>query len=133
MRAGGARTHGNFHQPTVLTDVLPQMILSSEETFGPVAALLRFETEEDAIRIANDTNAGLAAYVFTRDLDRSWRVCEALQFGMVGLNSGMISTAVAPFGGMKESGLGREGSAYGIHEYLDIKLVCASVQQMATQ
>jgi succinate-semialdehyde dehydrogenase/glutarate-semialdehyde dehydrogenase len=128
---GGARTSGNFHEPTVLTDVSPQMLLCNEETFGPIAGLMRFEKEDDAIRIANDTTAGLAAYVFTRDLSRSWRVCEALQFGMVGLNSGMISTAVAPFGGMKESGLGREGSIYGIHEYLDIKLLCAAVEPLA--
>lgn len=131
VRAGGARRHGNFHEPTVLTEVLPEMLLFNEETFGPVAGLMRFETEEDAIRIANDTNAGLAAYLFTRDVSRSWRVCEALQVGMVGLNSGMISTAVAPFGGVKESGLGREGSAYGIQEYLDIKLLCTGLQQLA--
>jgi succinate-semialdehyde dehydrogenase/glutarate-semialdehyde dehydrogenase len=124
---GGVRKYGNFHEPTVVTGVLPHMALFREETFGPIAGLLRFETEAEAVELANDTNAGLAAYVFTRDLSRSWRVSEALQFGMVGLNTGMISTAVAPFGGVKESGLGREGSAYGIQDYLDIKLVCTEV------
>jgi succinate-semialdehyde dehydrogenase/glutarate-semialdehyde dehydrogenase len=124
---GGARKEGNFHEPTVLTGVLPNMELFREETFGPVAGLLRFETEQEVIDLANDTNSGLAAYLYTSDLSRSWRVSEALQFGMVGLNTGMISTAVAPFGGMKESGLGREGSAYGIQDYLDIKLVCTEV------
>jgi succinate-semialdehyde dehydrogenase / glutarate-semialdehyde dehydrogenase len=124
---GGARNRGNFHEPTVLTGVLPHMTLFREETFGPIAGLLRFETEAEVIDLANDTNAGLAAYLFTSDLSRSWRVSEALQFGMVGLNTGMISTAVAPFGGVKESGLGREGSAYGIQDYLDTKLVCTEV------
>jgi succinate-semialdehyde dehydrogenase/glutarate-semialdehyde dehydrogenase len=124
---GGIRRYGNFHEPTVLTDVSPHTALFREETFGPVAGLLRFETEAEVIELANDTNSGLAAYLFTRDLSRSWRVSEALQFGMVGLNTGMISSAVAPFGGMKESGLGREGSAYGIQDYLDIKLVCTEV------
>jgi succinate-semialdehyde dehydrogenase/glutarate-semialdehyde dehydrogenase len=125
--AGGSRLYDNFHEPTVLVDVSPHTALFREETFGPVAGLLRFDKEEEVIDLANDTTAGLAAYVFTRDLGRSWRVSEALQFGMVGLNTGLISSAVAPFGGMKESGLGREGSAYGIQDYLDIKLVCTEV------
>jgi succinate-semialdehyde dehydrogenase/glutarate-semialdehyde dehydrogenase len=125
--AGGARMGGTFYLPTVLANVTANTRLCAEETFGPVAGLMRFDTEAQAISLANDTSSGLAAYVFTSDVDRSWRVCEALQFGMVGLNNGMISTAVAPFGGMKESGLGREGSAYGIHEYLDIKMICAGV------
>nr|WP_217705487.1 NAD-dependent succinate-semialdehyde dehydrogenase [Peristeroidobacter soli] len=128
LLTGGTRRHGNFHEPTVLTEVSPEMLLASEETFGPVAGLMRFATEQEAIRLANDTDAGLAAYVFTRDVSRSWRVCEALQVGMVGLNSGAVSTAVAPFGGVKESGLGREGSAYGLQEYLDIKLICTALQ-----
>jgi succinate-semialdehyde dehydrogenase / glutarate-semialdehyde dehydrogenase len=131
LLAGGRRKHGTFHEPTVLTDVSSEMVLFSEETFGPVAGLMRFETEHEAIRIANDTETGLAAYLFTRDVSRSWRICEALQVGMVGLNTGMISTAVAPFGGVKESGLGREGSAYGIEEYLDIKLLCTEVRALA--
>lgn len=130
--AGGRRKNGNFHEPTVLTEVSPDMLLFREETFGPVAGLMRFATQEEAIRIANDTNTGLAAYLFTRDVSRSWRVCEALEAGMVGLNTGMISTAVAPFGGVKQSGLGREGSAYGIQEYLDIKLLCTALQELAT-
>ena len=118
---------GTFFLPTVIADVAADALLCREETFGPVAGLVRFETEEEAIRLANDTDAGLAAYVYTRDMDRSWRVPEALDYGMVGLNTGLISTEVAPFGGVKESGFGREGSHYGVEDYLDIKLVCAVV------
>ncbi|KAE9458449.1 hypothetical protein C3L33_09624, partial [Rhododendron williamsianum] len=95
-----------------------------EEVFGPVAPLMRFKTEEEAIRIANDTNAGLAAYLFTTNMQRSWRVSEALEYGIVGVNEGLVSTEVAPFGGVKQSGLGREGSKYGMDEYLEIKYVC---------
>src|SRR5690606_15942111 len=124
---GGARKNGNFHEPTVLADVTPQMRLFREETFGPVAGLVPFDSEADAIELANDSEAGLAAYLFTRDLERSWRVSEALQYGMVGLNTGMISTAVAPFGGVKQSGLGREGAQDGLLEYLETKLVCTEV------
>lgn len=124
---GGARKSGNFHEPTVLADVTPQMRLFREETFGPVAGLVPFDSEADAIELANDSEAGLAAYLFTRDLERSWRVSEALQYGMVGLNTGMISTAVAPFGGVKQSGLGREGAQDGLLEYLETKLVCTEV------
>lgn len=127
--AGGVRKQGNFHEPTVLTEVSPDMLMFREETFGPVAGLMRFETEAEAIDIANRPDAGLAAYLFTNDVSRSWRVSEALQVGMVGLNTGLISTAVAPFGGVKESGFGREGSAYGIQEYLDIKLLCTGLQE----
>ena len=127
LLVGGARRGGYFYDPTVITDVTPQMALFREETFGPLAGLLRFETEAEAIRLANDTSAGLAAYVYTRDLSRSWRVSEALQYGMVGLNTGLISSTVAPFGGVKESGLGREGSHYGIQDYLDTKLVCSEI------
>jgi len=121
--AGGARhpLGGTFFQPTVLADVTPGTLVAREETFGPVAPLFRFETEAEAIRMANDTEFGLAAYLYTRDLGRSFRVAEALEYGMVGLNTGLISTEVAPFGGVKESGMGREGSRYGIEDYLDIK------------
>ena len=126
---GGERRHGSgsFYLPTVLVDVPGDALLCREETFGPVAGLVRFETEADAIRLANDTDAGLAAYVFTNDLGRSIRVPEALEYGMVGLNTGLISTEVAPFGGVKESGMGREGSRYGLDDYLEMKLICASV------
>ncbi|XP_039064611.1 succinate-semialdehyde dehydrogenase, mitochondrial-like [Hibiscus syriacus] len=100
------------------------MLLAREEIFGPVAPLLRFKTEEEAIRIANDTNAGLAAYIFTNNVRRTWHISEALEYGVVGVNEGIISTEVAPFGGFKQSGLGREGSKYGIDEYLELKYVC---------
>jgi succinate-semialdehyde dehydrogenase/glutarate-semialdehyde dehydrogenase len=123
---GGARhaLGGTFFQPTVLTGVTTAMRVSKEETFGPVAPLFRFETEEEAIRMANDTEFGLASYFYTRDLARAWRVSEKLEYGMVGLNTGLISTEIAPFGGVKESGTGREGSKYGIEDYLEIKYVC---------
>jgi succinate-semialdehyde dehydrogenase/glutarate-semialdehyde dehydrogenase len=115
---------GTFYEPTVLTKVSKEMILAREETFGPVAPLFRVDSDEEAIRLANDTEFGLAAYVYTRDLVRSWRVTEALDYGIVGLNTGLISTEVAPFGGMKESGIGREGSRYGILEFTELKYVC---------
>jgi succinate-semialdehyde dehydrogenase/glutarate-semialdehyde dehydrogenase len=115
---------GTFFQPTVLADVSTAMKVSREETFGPVAALFRFDTEEQAIRMANDTESGLAAYFYSRDIGRAWRVAESLEYGIVGINEGLISTEVAPFGGVKESGLGREGSRYGIDEYLEIKYLC---------
>jgi succinate-semialdehyde dehydrogenase/glutarate-semialdehyde dehydrogenase len=118
---------GTFFAPTVIANVWPRALLCREETVGPVAGLVRFETEEQAIALANETDAGLAAYVFTRDLERSWRVPEQLQYGMVGLNTGLISTEVAPFGGVKESGLGREGSSLGMDDYLEVKLVCISI------
>jgi succinate-semialdehyde dehydrogenase/glutarate-semialdehyde dehydrogenase len=123
----GGRRHalgGTFYEPTVLTWVTPQMKVAGEETFGPVAPLFRFETEAEAIRMANDTEFGLAAYFYTRDLARSWRVSEALEYGIVGLNTGLISTEVAPFGGVKESGMGREGSKYGLLDFTEIKYVC---------
>jgi succinate-semialdehyde dehydrogenase/glutarate-semialdehyde dehydrogenase len=100
------------------------MQFAREETFGPVAPVFRFADEAEAVRLANDTEFGLAAYVYTRDLGRAWRVPEALQCGIVGLNTGLVSTEVAPFGGVKESGLGREGSRYGLEEYLDVKYLC---------
>jgi succinate-semialdehyde dehydrogenase/glutarate-semialdehyde dehydrogenase len=115
---------GCFYQPTVLTEVTSEMIIAHEETFGPVSALFRFSTEEEAIAISNDTEFGLAAYFYTRDAARVWRVAEALEYGIVGINEGIISTEVAPFGGVKESGLGREGSKYGIEDYLEIKYMC---------
>ena len=126
----GGKRHalgGTFFEPTVLTHVSRDMLLAREETFGPVAPLFRFETEQDAIALANDTEFGLAAYFYTRDLARSWRVAEALEYGIVGLNTGLISTEVAPFGGVKESGMGREGSRYGILEYTEIKYLCTGI------
>jgi len=122
--ATGGKRHplgGTFFEPTLVRDVTPQMEIAREEIFGPVATLFHFEKDEDAIRIANDTEYGLAAYFYARDLSRVWRVAEALEYGIVGINEGIISTEVAPFGGMKESGLGREGSKYGIEDYLEIK------------
>src|SRR5579862_2088601 len=128
--AAGGKRHalgGTFFQPTILTDVTAQMQVAREETFGPVAPLFRFATEADAVRMANDTEFGLAAYFYTRDLARSWRVAEALEYGIVGLNTGIISTEVAPFGGVKESGIGREGSRYGILDYTELKYLCVGL------
>jgi succinate-semialdehyde dehydrogenase / glutarate-semialdehyde dehydrogenase len=123
---GGARhaLGGRFFEPTILTEVTPQMAVAREETFGPVAPLFRFKTEAEAIALANDTEFGLAAYFYGRDISRVWRVAEALESGIVGINTGLISTEVAPFGGVKESGLGREGSKYGIDEFVEIKYLC---------
>jgi succinate-semialdehyde dehydrogenase / glutarate-semialdehyde dehydrogenase len=115
---------GTFFQPTVLADVTTEMKVTRDETFGPVAPLFRFDTEEQAIKMANDTEYGLAAYFYSRDIGRVWRVAEALEYGIVGINEGIISTEVAPFGGMKESGIGREGSKYGIEEYMEMKYLC---------
>ena len=123
----GGKRHalgGTFFQPTVITDATPEMAVAKEETFGPVAPLFRFRTEDEAIRMANDTEFGLAAYFYTRDLGRAWRVAEGIEYGMVGINTGLISTEVAPFGGVKESGVGREGSKYGIEDYLVVKYLC---------
>ncbi|HTB90447.1 MAG TPA: NADP-dependent succinate-semialdehyde dehydrogenase [Steroidobacteraceae bacterium] len=123
----GGKRHalgGSFFEPTILTDVTPKMLVAREETFGPVAPLFKFESEAQAIAMANDTEFGLAAYLYTRDLARSWRVSEAIEYGIVGLNTGIISTEVAPFGGVKESGIGREGSKYGILDYTEIKYIC---------
>jgi len=126
VACGGARhaLGGTFFQPTILTDVNSTMLVAREETFGPVAPLFRFKSEEEALRLANDTEFGLAGYFYTRDLARAWRVSEALECGIVGLNTGIISTEVAPFGGIKESGIGREGSKYGILDYTELKYVC---------
>jgi succinate-semialdehyde dehydrogenase/glutarate-semialdehyde dehydrogenase len=120
---GGARHErgGNFFQPTLLADVPADAMIFREETFGPVAPLFRFKTEDEAIRMANDTEFGLASYFYARDVGRIFRVAEALEYGIIGINEGIISTEVAPFGGMKASGLGREGSHYGIDEYLEVK------------
>jgi succinate-semialdehyde dehydrogenase/glutarate-semialdehyde dehydrogenase len=123
----GGKRHalgGTFFEPTVLADANPQMKVAREETFGPVAPLFRFASEEQAIAMANDTEFGLASYFYARDVGRIWRVAEALEYGIVGVNEGIISTEVAPFGGVKESGIGREGSKYGIEEYCEIKYVC---------
>ncbi|MBI3401285.1 MAG: NADP-dependent succinate-semialdehyde dehydrogenase [Acidobacteria bacterium] len=123
----GGKRHargGRFFEPTILTNVTPSMAIAREETFGPVAPLFRFSTEADAIALANDTEFGLAAYFFGRDVGRIFRVAEALEYGIVGVNTGLISTEVAPFGGVKESGLGREGSKYGIEEFCEIKYMC---------
>jgi len=131
--AGGARVvlgghrhalGGSFFEPTVLADVTPGMKIAQEETFGPVAPLFRFQDEAEAIRMANDTDCGLAAYFYAGGMNRVWRVAEALEYGIVGINTGLISTEVAPFGGMKSSGLGREGSKYGIEDYLETKYLC---------
>ena len=123
----GGKRHalgGTFYEPTILANVTPAMLVAREETFGPVAPLFKFSTEAEAIAMANDTEFGLAAYLYTRDLARSWRVSEAIEYGIVGINTGIISTEVAPFGGVKESGTGREGSKYGILDYTEIKYVC---------
>ena len=125
--AAGGKRHalgGTFYEPTILTDVPVQADIFRDETFGPVAPLFRFKTEDEVIRLANDTPFGLAAYFYTRDVGRVFRVAEALEYGIVGINEGIISTPVAPFGGMKQSGLGREGSKYGIEEFLEIKYLC---------
>ena len=123
---GGGRhaLGGTFFQPTVIADAAPGMAVAKEETFGPLAPLFRFRTEPEALRMANDTAFGLAAYFYTRDLGRTFRVSEGLEYGIVGVNTGLISTEVAPFGGVKESGIGREGSKYGIEDYLEIKYLC---------
>ncbi|MDD2815172.1 MAG: NAD-dependent succinate-semialdehyde dehydrogenase [Thiotrichaceae bacterium] len=115
---------GTFYQPTILGDVTPNMRIAREETFGPVAPLFRFHSEAEAITLANDTEFGLASYFYSRDLGRVWRVAEALEYGIVGINEGIISTEVAPFGGIKESGFGREGSKYGLDDFLEIKYLC---------
>jgi succinate-semialdehyde dehydrogenase/glutarate-semialdehyde dehydrogenase len=123
---GGKRAElgGNFVEPTILTNVTDDMRVFREEIFGPVAPLFKFKTEEEAIRMANDTEVGLACYFYARDIGRIWRVAEALEYGMVGINEGIISNEMAPFGGVKESGQGREGSKYGMDDYLEVKYMC---------
>jgi succinate-semialdehyde dehydrogenase/glutarate-semialdehyde dehydrogenase len=127
--AGGKRhaLGGTFFEPTILTGMTQDMLVAQDETFGPVAPLFAFKDEADVIAKANDTIFGLASYFYARDLSRVWRVAEALEYGMVGVNTGLISTAEAPFGGVKQSGLGREGSKHGIEDYLDIKYICLSI------
>ncbi|MFC7289546.1 NAD-dependent succinate-semialdehyde dehydrogenase [Herminiimonas glaciei] len=123
----GGKQHalgGYFYEPTVLSNISPDMLIMHEETFGPVAAVIKFKTEDEAVAAANDTDFGLASYFYSRDIGRVWRVAEKLEYGMVGINTGLISNEVAPFGGVKQSGLGREGSKYGIEEYLEIKYLC---------
>ncbi len=126
LGCGGKRMgeNGFFFAPTILLDVTQDMIIASEETFGPVAPLFKFRDEEEAVAMANDTPYGLASYFYSRDVGRVWRVAEALEYGMVGMNTGIMSTESAPFGGIKESGIGREGSKYGIDEYLELKYLC---------
>jgi succinate-semialdehyde dehydrogenase/glutarate-semialdehyde dehydrogenase len=126
LRLGGNRHRlgGTFFQPTIVENVNPGMRIVKEEIFGPVSPLLRFKSEAEAIAMANATEYGLAAYFYSRDVGRIWRVAEALEYGMVGVNTGIISTENAPFGGMKQSGIGREGSKYGLEEYLEVKYVC---------
>ena len=121
LTLGGSRLEGQFFQPSVFTGVTMNMAMSCEETFGPVAGINRFSTEVDAVRVANDTPYGLSAYFYTRDLGRTWRVAEALEYGIVGINTGFISSEVAPFGGMKESGIGREGSSFGVDDWVELK------------
>jgi succinate-semialdehyde dehydrogenase/glutarate-semialdehyde dehydrogenase len=126
----GGKRHalgGTFFEPTILTHVRPDMLVAREETFGPVAPIFSFKDEQQAIRMANDTEFGLASYFYTRDLSRMWRVSEGLEYGIVGVNTGLISTEVAPFGGVKESGTGREGSKYGILDYTELKYVCIGI------
>jgi succinate-semialdehyde dehydrogenase/glutarate-semialdehyde dehydrogenase len=122
---GGKRDErgGTFYQPTVIANASTKMRIAHEEVFGPVAPIFRFSTEEEAVALANDTEFGLAAYFYTKDGQRAWRVSKALEYGMVGMNCGLISTAVAPFGGIKQSGMGREGGPTGIDEYLEMKYV----------
>ena len=126
----GGKRHalgGTFFEPTIVTHVTPDMLVAREETFGPIAPIFSFKDEQDAIRMANDTEFGLASYFYTRDLGRMWRVAEGLEYGIVGVNTGLISTEVAPFGGVKESGTGREGSKYGILDYTELKYLCISI------
>jgi succinate-semialdehyde dehydrogenase/glutarate-semialdehyde dehydrogenase len=128
IEGGGRHALGGlFFQPTVLTGVDSNMRVSNEETFGPVAGIQRFAAEDEAIRLANDTPYGLAAYFYSQSLGRVWRVSEGLEYGILGVNTGIISTEVAPFGGMKESGIGREGSKYGLDDWLELKYVCMGV------
>jgi succinate-semialdehyde dehydrogenase/glutarate-semialdehyde dehydrogenase len=123
----GGKRHalgGTFYEPTVLTGVTPEMKIFREETFGPVAPLIAFKDDAQVVELANRTEFGLASYFYSRDIGRIWRVAEALEYGMVGVNTGLITTEVAPFGGVKQSGLGREGSKYGVDEFVEVKYVC---------
>ena len=123
----GGKRHalgGTFFEPTILADVTPDMKIFAEETFGPVAPLFRFRTDDEVVELANDTEFGLASYFYSRDIGRIWRVAEQLEYGMVGVNTGLISTEVAPFGGVKQSGIGREGSKYGVEDFVEVKYIC---------
>ena len=122
--AGGKKIGERFFEPTVLANASADMLCAREETFGPVAPVFRFETEDEAVRLANATEFGLASYFYSRDIGRIFRVAEALEYGMVGVNTGLISTAEVPFGGVKQSGLGREGSHHGIDDYVEVKYLC---------
>ena len=126
VAAGGKRHQlgGLFYEPTILTGVTSDMMVAREETFGPVAPLFRFETEEQVVEMANDTEFGLASYFYSKDVAKIFRVAEQLEYGMVGINTGLISTEVAPFGGIKQSGQGREGSKYGLEDYTELKYLC---------
>jgi len=124
INTGGKVKEGLFFHPTVLLEANPEMVIAKEEVFGPVAAIFRFHTEEEAIQLANDTQYGLASYFYSTNVNRCWRVAEALEYGMVGINEGIISSEVAPFGGIKESGFGREGSKYGMDYFMEIKYLC---------
>ena len=127
--AGGKKSTqgGNFYEPTILSNVTSQMLITTEETFGPVAPIIQFESDEEVVRLANNSQFGLASYFYSRDIGRIWRVAEALEYGIVGVNTGLISNEVSPFGGIKQSGLGREGSVYGMDEYLEMKYVCVGL------
>ena len=127
VQTGGKKLEGNFYAPTVLTEITDDALIQSEETFGPVCALFKFKTEEEAIQKANDTPFGLAAYFYSENVRRCQRVSEALEAGMIGINTGLISNAAAPFGGVKQSGIGREGSKYGLDEYMELKYLCYGV------
>jgi succinate-semialdehyde dehydrogenase/glutarate-semialdehyde dehydrogenase len=129
LLAGGrpSALGGTFYEPTVIADVRGDMLLNHDETFGPLAGVMRFDTEDEVLALANDSEFGLAGYFYTRDLARTWRVAEALETGMIGINTGLISTEVAPFGGVKQSGLGREGSRHGIDDYLELKYLCIGI------
>jgi len=125
MLTGGESKQGScFYLPTALADVTNDMAIATNEIFGPVAPIISFKTEQEAIEMANDTEYGLVAYFYVRDIGRVWRVSEALEFSMIGINEGIISNAVAPFGGLKQSGNGREGSKYGLDDYMEIKYLC---------
>ena len=129
MVTGGKSSErgGTFFEPTVLAGVNNSMLVVSEETFGPVAPVIPFESDEEVVKLANNSQFGLASYFYSRDIGRIWKVAEALEFGMVGVNTGLFSNEVAPFGGVKQSGLGREGSSWGIDEYLEMKYVCVGL------
>ena len=124
IRLGGSRMEGLFFEPTVLSGLKKGMKILEEEIFGPVAPVICFDEEKEVLELANDTRAGLAAYFYGRDIGRIFRVAEGLEYGMVGVNTGLVATTVAPFGGVKESGIGREGSRYGIDDFVEIKYVC---------